>query len=206
VLERPFTINIRRSYMYMQLSPHRMSVPPPPAGYLDSHAPSSLVFVSKIVLGAIATAIAAAFIIAAPPTVMVPIASALTFGVVASLAVVGIDRRISARRSGSASSERATERATESVGLQGVLAIASVALLLVALVSPAGLRVVLASAGLLGLIGVRFGGADSGWAPRSSAWTNEQTRSQRLNEEPPAMRPLAGGAIEMASTMVDSAD
>ncbi len=53
----------------------------------------------------------------------------------------------------------------EAVGLM------SLALLLSALVSPAGLRVVLSSAGLVGLAGFRLAAAREGWARRGVAWS-----------------------------------
>jgi hypothetical protein len=46
----------------------------------------------------------------------------------------------------------------------------SLALLLLALVSPASLRVPLSTAGLLGVAGFRLAAAHNGWARRGAAW------------------------------------
>ena len=99
--------------MYMQLSPHRMSVPPPAARYPDSHRSS------------------------------------------------GSEPRVAA---------------SQAVGRQAAVGIVSLALLLFAFVSPAGLRVALASAGLLGVMGVRLAAADQGWARRGTAWSTGHTQ------------------------------
>ena len=61
--------------------------------------------------------------------------------------------------------------AAERVGWREATGIASLVLLLFALVSPADLRVVLSSAGLAGLLGVRLAAADAGWARRGTAWS-----------------------------------
>lgn len=53
----------------------------------------------------------------------------------------------------------------EAVGLM------SLVLLLSALFSPAGLRVFLSSAGLLGIAGFRLAAAREGWARRGLAWS-----------------------------------
>lgn len=158
--------------MYTHLSsPHRMAVPPPHyAGHLT---PSSLAFVSKVLLGAIAVALGVAVIVAAPQTVLIPIASVLAAGVVASVAVVGLDRRFpgrSRRPGGPGSGARPTIPERESLEPGEALGLASFALLLFALVSPAGLRVLLAAAGLFGLGAFRLAAARSGWARRGVAW------------------------------------
>jgi hypothetical protein len=105
-------------------------------------------------------------IVAAPPTVMVPIAAVLATGTVASFAVVGIDRRISAR---ALSGQRAPRQksdlsapATERIRIREAVGVISLVLLLIALVSPAGLRVVLSAAGLFGLMVFRLAAADAG--------------------------------------------
>jgi len=149
--------------MYLHTSIHRMSVPPP-----------AVVLVSKIALAAVVTAIAAAFMIAAPLTVMAPIASVVAAGSIGALAVAAIDRRLSARREA-----KATGLATERIGIQGAVGIGSLALLLFALVSPADLRIVLASAGLIGLLGIRLAAADAGYARRGSAWTHAPAQQSR---------------------------
>ena len=77
-----------------------------------------------------------------------------------------------AQRQGS----NASALATEGIGLRGGVGIASILLLLFAFVSPADLRVLLASGGLLGLLGVRLAAADAGWARRGSAWTEQRGR------------------------------
>ena len=157
--------------MYTHLSsPHRMSVPPPYSAQLES---SALTFVSKVLLGAIAVALGAAVIVAAPSTVLVPIASVLAAGVVASLSVVYLDRWASGRgsRPGSPGSRRGSGNPDrESLAPGEALGLASFALLLGAFVSPAGLRLLLASAGLFGLGVFRFAAARSGWARRGLAW------------------------------------
>ena len=152
--------------MYMQLSPHRMSVPPPPAGYLDSNQPSGLLFVSKVVFAALAAVLAAAFIRTVPLTVLAPIATVVVAGVAGSLALAALDRRISARAT----------LATKRAGIREVVGVTGLVLLIIALVSPAGLRVALSSAGLLGLMGVRLAAADAGWARRASAWQRDRQR------------------------------
>ena len=157
--------------MYTHLSsPHRMSVPPPYAAQLE---PSALAFVSKVLLGAVAVALGAAVIVAAPATVLVPIASVLAAGIVATMSVVYLDRRASGRgsRPGSPGSPRGSvESADSSLAPGEALGLASFALLLGAFVSPAGLRLLLASAGLFGLGVFRFAAARSGWARRGLAW------------------------------------
>jgi hypothetical protein len=60
---------------------------------------------------------------------------------------------------------------TERAGWREATGIASLVMLLFALVSPADLRVVLSSVGLAGLLGVRLAAADSGWARRGAAWS-----------------------------------
>jgi hypothetical protein len=51
------------------------------------------------------------------------------------------------------------------------IAVTSILFLLVAFVLPEALQIVLVSAGLIGLLGVRLAAADSRWAPRGAAWT-----------------------------------
>ena len=63
----------------------------------------------------------------------------------------------------------------EGVGLPEATGIISLVLLVFALVSPAPLRVVLSSAGLIGLLGLRLAAADRGWARRGAAWPKEAT-------------------------------
>lgn len=50
------------------------------------------------------------------------------------------------------------------------IAVISILFLLLAFVVPEVLRIVLVSAGLLGLLGLRLVAADSRWAPRGAAW------------------------------------
>lgn len=61
----------------------------------------------------------------------------------------------------------------EGVGLPEATGIVSLVLLVFALISPAPLRVVLSSAGLVGLLGLRLSAADRGWARRGAAWPKE---------------------------------
>jgi len=70
----------------------------------------------------------------------------------------------------------ASALATPGVGLRESVGIASLAALVLAFVSPESVRVVLAAAGLAGLMGARLAAANAGWARRGSAWT--ATRSE----------------------------
>jgi hypothetical protein len=64
----------------------------------------------------------------------------------------------------------------EGVGLPEATGIVSLLLLVFALVAPAPLRVILSSAGLVGLLGLRLAAADRGWARRGAAWPKESTQ------------------------------
>ena len=100
--------------MYVQLPSQRMSLPPPPAGYLESNQPS--------------------------------------------------------------------RPATQRVRLRASVGIMSIVLLLLAFVAPTGLRVVLVSAGLLGVMGLRLAAAGAGVARRGAAWTKGH-RQQPIEPE-----------------------
>ena len=66
----------------------------------------------------------------------------------------------------------ASESPVERIRIREAAGVASIVLLMFALVTPAALRVILSSAGLLGLMGVRLAAADARWVGRGAAWSN----------------------------------
>jgi hypothetical protein len=62
------------------------------------------------------------------------------------------------------------EQIVQGAPLRVAAALMSIGLLMSALVSPESLRILLSSAGLLGIAGLRFSAAREGWARRGSAW------------------------------------
>jgi hypothetical protein len=72
--------------------------------------------------------------------------------------------QLSARLSRVAPATEFHMRPSEAAGLMGVV------LLMAAFAAPAGLRVLLSAAGLLGLAGFRMTAARAGWARRGGGW------------------------------------
>ena len=182
--------------MYARLAPNRMPLPPPsiaqkrtraPAGRRATRMPSATAFVFKIVLSAIAIVMAAVVIATAPPTVLIPLATALVAGLAATALLIRGDRGLSERRrsrrgaphNGSAGHDRG-ERGRDAPAGEGwgALAVGSAVLLLLALVASEGLRVALAATGLAGLAAFRLAAMYGGWMPRGSAVTERPAASE----------------------------
>jgi hypothetical protein len=72
--------------------------------------------------------------------------------------------QLSARLGRVASAPEFHMRPSEAAGLMGVV------LLMAAFAAPAGLRVFLSAAGLLGVAGFRLAAARAGWARRGAGW------------------------------------
>jgi hypothetical protein len=181
--------------MTAQLAPHRMAVPPPAAPMRStiasraSRSPSAMVFATTITFAAIAVVMAAALIAISPRTVTIPLAVVFVTGLVASGIVVTGDRGLTGRRHQSGGDRRPAppdatgqppggqahieRRADVPACASGwaTLGGVSVTLLVLALVAPAGLRVALTAAGLVGLGAFRLGAMSGGWMSRGAGWS-----------------------------------
>ena len=177
--------------MNTQHGTNRMAVPPPvadrrPTPSLRTTAmPSPTMFVGRVVLSAIAIVMAGTLLLVAPDVVRMPMLFVLAIGFLVSCALVSGDgwlaRRLvptgdqrptpTRRHTDRAAPPPAAERrsggrrgATEWEVLAAV-AVASLMLLLFAIVASEGVALILVATGLLGLVGLRVSAAYGRWGP-----------------------------------------
>lgn len=192
--------------MIAHVTPNRMSVPPPrvvedghvSASTRATRTPPAPAYVAKVILAAIAIMMTATLVVAAPPTVTIPIAAVLTSGVVVSTLVARSGRRRLARpyprhanvwsAESSMPGHRSIPGASDghdphaptragagnpagnrgAVGAWGALGALSVALLLLALAVGERMGAVLAASGLAALAIFRVAATYGGWFRRGS--------------------------------------
>ena len=122
---------------------------PPAVRRRDNDAPSPTVLVAKVLAGALLVFAGLTFVALAPATIAILVALAAISGILAWLG--------RARYAEPRARRGKTRRWSRGTAGWGTLALSSVALLVLALVVPAGYDVLFAALGLAGMVAVRLG-------------------------------------------------